>query len=114
MSVFLIACKHLEVTVACRMARNIDLFLVSAVLLNVVEHPCHRHGRIIDVIRTFAFREKTVVHADHSKSLPAESLEKLLVTASQTAAMKPYESCESLVSFRIIDIEHVLAIFVLF
>ena len=87
-------------------AGDIDLILVSTELLYVFECPCHRHGCIIYVIRTFAFREKTVVHADHSESLPAESLEKLLAATCQTAAMEPYECSESLVCLRIIDIEH--------
>ena len=104
--VFLGKSDHEGQVSACRMAGHIDLILVSAVLLYVLECPCYRHGRIVDVIRTFAFREKTIVHADHSEALPAEPVEKLFAAACQTTAMEPYECRESLVGLGIIDIEH--------
>ena len=104
--VFLCKGHHEGQVSACRMAGHIDLILVSSELLYVLECPCYRHGCIIDVIRTFAFREKAIVHAYHSESLPAESLEKFLAAACQTAAMEPYEGRESLVGLGIIYIEN--------
>ena len=77
----------------------------STILLNIVECPCKSKGSIIDIVRAFSLREKTIVYSYDSKSLSAESLHDILVSTLESTAMVPYKSSKALICIRVINIK---------
>ena len=74
------------------MTGNENVILTTAILLNILENPCHSFSRIFDVSRILYFRTQTVIHRHYCKPLFSQFFGNKFIPTFHTTAMKPDNS----------------------
>jgi hypothetical protein len=97
--------NHQRQVTTCRVSRDKYFGRIASELFDMAKNPCHCSRRIFNVFGSFGSRRKPIIHANHTYIVILQGFGDFFASAGQSAAMKPYDRCETFFIRRVINIQ---------